>query len=296
MTLTQLKIVLLTAHHGSISGAARELGIPQPNASSGIKVLEKELGFTIFKRENGGVMLTEKGQLFIDHTQRIIDEIDSIDKLNSMGHVFQMRVGCTNYYRGKEAFIKLCTKHKDENMADLQYYNVSFDRGMVLLSQHKLDFIVGITLDVLLPTMLEIAKDKRLTCLELDESKVALTLGKDHPIVKEGLFENGIDTSILRQYPYIAYHTLNDDFDMPYYKAAFEIPCKYKLFIEEKETRFKLAKNTNGFMLGVAHSPETLEENGLVQYDYPGYHPKVICMFREIDKDRDEIKEIIDLI
>ena len=49
---------------GTISAAARQLYIAQPSLTSAVKELENELGITIFKRTNKGVLLSPEGQEF----------------------------------------------------------------------------------------------------------------------------------------------------------------------------------------------------------------------------------------
>jgi len=297
MTIAQLKIILLTARHGSISAAAKELGIPQPNASSGIKNLEKELGFDIFKRSRNGIELTDKGQLFLEHAQRIIDENKKITDLSKVGRVFQLRVGCSNYFRGREAFVKIAQKHLDDPFSDLQYSSVSIEKGIILLSEHKLDIVIGLTIDTLLPIIQEEALAKHVSVLDMDDTNPVIVLKKDHPIIQNGLFTNGkINVNVLKEYPYVAYHNLNEDFEAPYYRAVFKVPCKYTLFVDETDTRLKLAQNTNAFLLGGAHPKQMLDQYGLVEFPYPGYRLKVIVLYRDIDENKAEVKEYINLI
>ena len=57
MTLLQLKYIVTVAAAGTISEAAKQLYIAQPSLTSAIKELENELGITIFKRTNKGILL-----------------------------------------------------------------------------------------------------------------------------------------------------------------------------------------------------------------------------------------------
>jgi len=296
MTITQIKIALLTAQLGSISAAARDLDIPQPNASSGIRTLEKEIGFTIFQRSKSGIVLTEKGQLFLEHARRILDESDQVRKLSEIDHVYRFRVGCMNYYRGREAFILLCREHRDDELTNLQYYNVSMEEGMDRLHNHTLDLVIGLTIAGLTSTINELAREKQLICHELGDTPPMLSVRKDHPIVTNHLFKDGqVDPRVLPDFPYVAYHNINTDFNTPYYKAIFKVPCKYTIFVDEKETRYKVVASTDAFNLGGIQSQETLDRYGLVQFPYPGYTLKMIYICRRNDEDNPEIRHFIDL-
>ena len=61
MTLSQLKYVVEVVSCGTISKAAEKLYLAQPSLTAAIKDLEAELGITIFKRTNKGVVLTATG-------------------------------------------------------------------------------------------------------------------------------------------------------------------------------------------------------------------------------------------
>jgi len=296
MTTTQLKIVLLTAEHGSISAASRELRIPQPNASSGIKALEKEMGFTLFQRSKRGIVLTEKGQLFLEHARRIVAESEQLAKLSEIDHVFRFRVGCMNYYRGREGFVKLCREHHYDELAALQFHNVSLEEGLDLLHGYKLDLVIGLTIDSLLPTISEMAHDKNLTVRDLGDTYPMITLRRGHPLITEGIFtDEHVDISVLKNYPLAAYHDMNRDFNTPYYKAVFKIPCKFTIDVDERETRFSVVSATDAFNLGGIQSQATLEQYGLVQFPYPGYTLKMICAYRKSEEENEDIRHFIEL-
>ncbi|WP_417694969.1 LysR substrate-binding domain-containing protein [Roseibium sp.] len=52
------------ARHESFTRAAEELGLTQAAVSKQIRLLEKDLGITLFERRNRGVFLTEEGRRF----------------------------------------------------------------------------------------------------------------------------------------------------------------------------------------------------------------------------------------
>src|SRR6202042_3768507 len=62
MDTHRLKYFLRIAEEGSISRAAAVLGIAQPALSRQIRLLEEDLGITLFHRTRRGVHLTEEGE------------------------------------------------------------------------------------------------------------------------------------------------------------------------------------------------------------------------------------------
>ena len=72
MTLQQLKYVIAIAESGSITSAAQKLLIAQPSLSKSVSELEKEMGITIFCRNNKGIYLSEDGFKFLTYARQVL--------------------------------------------------------------------------------------------------------------------------------------------------------------------------------------------------------------------------------
>ena len=73
MNLKLLKVFLTIASSGSFSRAATVLSVAQPILSRQIRTLEDELGTQLLYRTGRGITLTQAGQVFQKHAQRIVD-------------------------------------------------------------------------------------------------------------------------------------------------------------------------------------------------------------------------------
>ena len=60
---------LVTAEEGSLSAAARALGMAQPTLGRQVDALEQELGITLFQRVGRGLVLTPSGLELLDHVR-----------------------------------------------------------------------------------------------------------------------------------------------------------------------------------------------------------------------------------
>lgn len=67
----------------SITKAAENLYMAQPNLSKAIKELEDGLGIVIFERTSRGVTPTSKGAEFLAHAKTILDELNKMERLNT---------------------------------------------------------------------------------------------------------------------------------------------------------------------------------------------------------------------
>ena len=76
MKLHQLRDFLAIVEKGSISAAAKYLGIAQPSLSRSIRELEKELGVPLLERHARGAALTPMGILFAKRTRLSMMELE----------------------------------------------------------------------------------------------------------------------------------------------------------------------------------------------------------------------------
>ncbi|MFG2711558.1 LysR family transcriptional regulator [Streptomyces goshikiensis] len=77
--LGALELLLAVARVGSLSGAARRLGITQPAASSRIRAMETRLGVALVDRSPRGSTLTADGALVTDWARRVVEAAEAFD-------------------------------------------------------------------------------------------------------------------------------------------------------------------------------------------------------------------------
>ncbi|MEM7404346.1 MAG: LysR family transcriptional regulator [Pseudomonadota bacterium] len=80
----QAKAFLATAEEGSLSAAARALGLTQPTVGRQITALEGELGVTLFDRVGRSLALTDAGLSLLDHV-RSMGDAASLVSLSASG-------------------------------------------------------------------------------------------------------------------------------------------------------------------------------------------------------------------
>jgi DNA-binding transcriptional LysR family regulator len=76
--LTALELLVGVADHGSLSSAARALGMAQPNASRSIARLERHLGVSLVVRSTAGSRLTPAGLLIVDWARGVLDAASTL--------------------------------------------------------------------------------------------------------------------------------------------------------------------------------------------------------------------------
>lgn len=81
MNTLHLQYIIEIERTRSISQAAENLFLGQPNLSRILRDMEEAAGFAIFERTSKGVRPTERGALFLQHARSILREVESIDAL-----------------------------------------------------------------------------------------------------------------------------------------------------------------------------------------------------------------------
>lgn len=83
MNIQQLEYLIEIERTRSISQAAANLYMGQPNLSRILRETEERIGFAIFERTRKGVRPTEQGVIFLQHARNILREAEFMENLGS---------------------------------------------------------------------------------------------------------------------------------------------------------------------------------------------------------------------
>jgi DNA-binding transcriptional LysR family regulator len=76
------KHLLEVERTGSISRAADNLFMAQPNLSKEIKEIEIDIGFALFNRTSKGVLPTPQGKKYLAYARNIVRQLERLDSLS----------------------------------------------------------------------------------------------------------------------------------------------------------------------------------------------------------------------
>jgi len=79
LTLHQLRILWAIAHAGTISRAARQLGLSQPSLSQQMAKLEASIGHKVFERRAGRMTPTELGSFIVDRAEQVMRDVQELE-------------------------------------------------------------------------------------------------------------------------------------------------------------------------------------------------------------------------
>lgn len=85
MNIQQLRYVVATVDHGSMTAAAAALFVAQPALSRAVRQLERELGVDLFARAGRGVVLTPDGEVLVPRARRALRSVDALHDVRASG-------------------------------------------------------------------------------------------------------------------------------------------------------------------------------------------------------------------
>ncbi len=140
MELSDLRIFRAIAEEGSITLAAEKLGYVQSHVTTRLRKLEDEIGVLLFYRTPKGVQITEKGKLFRQHADSILQMSDELVRVmqdngtpsGTLRIGFVETVTCGNFMKLLSAYqaqyeqvsFHFVTGHSDELMEKVNNYEL----------------------------------------------------------------------------------------------------------------------------------------------------------------------------
>src|SRR5213078_3104740 len=76
----QLRGFCYAAATGSISKAAKRIGLSQPSVYQQIQSLESEIGVKLFVRNGSRIQLTHDGELLFEMAMTLVEQLENLDE------------------------------------------------------------------------------------------------------------------------------------------------------------------------------------------------------------------------
>lgn len=266
MNVLHMKYAVEIAKTKSISKAAENLYMGQPNLSRAIKELEESLGITIFKRTTKGISVTPEGEEFLQYAKRIISQVEEVEDIYKNGKQKKQRFSAcvprASYI--SDAFAEFAKSIDTSVPAEIFYKETNSMRTINNIV--KEDYDLGIiryqsTFDKYFTSMFS---EKKLMHETITEFSYVLLMSKSHPLADK---EN-IELKDLADYieishadPYVPSLPLID-----VKKAELSESVDKHIFVFERGSQFVLLEKVPTTFMWVSPIPdELLEKYSLVQ-------------------------------
>ena len=174
----QLRVFCTAARMGSLTRAARHLGLTQPAVSFQLRDLESDLGAELFERGPAGVTLTPAGAQLDALARPLVGAVDALfdDFMRAVDEMTPARVRLAVSSIGATFVLPRYTKLFHDRHPDVavRLDTVSFDEGCRRLLDEKVDFAFGTR---------DLDPDReRLRYHELLTYEGVLITARDHPL------------------------------------------------------------------------------------------------------------------
>ncbi len=270
MNLLHIKYAAEVEKTRSISKAAENLFIGQPNLSRAIKELEESLGIAIFKRTARGMEITPDGAEFLQYAKKILKEIDEIEQMYSGGKTskqhFSVSVPRAGYI--SLAFAEFAKSINMSRPAEIFYKETNTARAIsnILNADYKLGIIRY--QKVFEPYFEALLRDKGLDSRLIREFSYVAAMSEKNPLARKESFrlsELSDYIEIAHADPYVPSLPLVD-----VKKAELSESVDKRIFVFERGSQMDLLSSVPRTFMWVSPIPEkTKRLYGIVERQSP---------------------------
>jgi len=174
MLVNQLKAFFAVARLGSITGAARQLGLSQPTVTTQIRALEEQYGVELFHRGGGRLTLSEAGRRLMPQVDTLLQqELDIEFALRNSAELQggTLRLGATAPYYTLTLAQRFRARHPQVEL--------SVSAGN---SRQMVDALLAYQVELATSSHLE--EDPRLHRLELGADPLVLLVPRGHALAR----------------------------------------------------------------------------------------------------------------
>ncbi len=265
MNIEHLRYMIEVDRAGSISQAAENLYMAQPNLSKAIKELEQALNITIFRRTSKGAHITPKGREFLRYAKSILRQYEEMEALGrkeeSAPQTLSVSVPRASYI--VDAFTSFLIKLDWEKSIDLDFMETNALRAIHHVADGRSALGIIRLRSEYKNYFMSLLEENNLKGETLLEFVYLLLISKDHPLAaKDHVTLNELE-------PFI--EILHGDTALPHIQSATEsergrTPGDKKVHVYERGSQFDILSRAHGSFMWVSPMPEDLlTRNALIQ-------------------------------
>ena len=262
MNTAYLAYALEIERVGSITQAAQNLFMAQPNLSKALKELERELGYPIFKRTALGVRATQEGEEFLFHAKHIMEQLEAMGRISQRSNGDKVRYKLSiprgSYIvNGFTSFISELAMDKGMEITinetnDLgtisNVVDHNYNLGIIRYQSGNEDYF------------LSMLKNNHLCYETIWEFEYVLVMSRQHPLAQK----KEITIDDLEEYTKITH----GDMVLPHerYSGIKTTQTGNVIYVYERGSQFDLLANVPSTYMWVSPIPQKLlDKNQLVQ-------------------------------
>ena len=261
MTLQQLKYAVAIADKNSMNEAAKALFVSQPSLSNAIKELEKEIGVTIFLRNNKGIAITIEGTAFLGYARQVVEQAELLEEkyLDMKPSKQKFGVSTQHYSFAVNAFVDLIKEYGIEEyeftLREIRTYeiiedvrNLRSEIGILYLNDFN-EKVIG-----------KLLKESNLVFEELFRTAPHIFVSTGNPLSKKKL----VTLADLEEYPYLSFEQGENNSFYFSEEILSTIEHKKSIKVSDRATLFNLLIGLNGFTISTGIISEALNGRDII--------------------------------
>lgn len=184
MNLQLLRYVVEVERTGSITRAAQNLYMGQPNLSKAIKELEQEIGLSIFRRTPKGVEPTRRGAEFLSYAATILSQVDELESLYhpQNDRTVRLRLAVPRASYVSVTFADLVGELVEEDQLEIDFKETSSMEIMQRVNTQESDLGIIRFQTIYEKYFMGALRDLKLDSTPIWDVKLELLMSQDHPL------------------------------------------------------------------------------------------------------------------
>lgn len=265
MNFQQLRYAVEIEKTSSITAAAKNLYMGQPNLSKSIKELENELGTVLFHRTAKGMEPTTSGFQFLRYAKDILRQIDELQALYQPGQTdcmrFSVSVPRATYIA--DAFALFLSQYEKNQSLDVQYRETNSTEALTDAAVGDAHLAILRYQKIYESHFLNLIAQHRMVSEVIFEYPMVLLMSKQHPLAKQ----KDISYHSLEKYTQI----VHGDIQIP--KLSLSQLSKHqekngtrRIYVYDRGSLFELLRKVEGSYMWVSPFPQAeLSRHDLIQ-------------------------------
>lgn len=275
MNFNQLRYIVEIVETGSISKAASNLFISQPNLSIQIANLEQEIGKAIFNRTNRGVTLTSYGVEVYEHAKAIVEQYRIVEnKIFANTNLNKIKIASFGCEIINSKFFEVCDKFNSHNY-EFELYECGVEKAIQRVVDRDSDIAIIIYSAYQKKKLNQFLSAEKLELQNLFEGRLKVHMSKNAHLSKKkqikredlsGLFE------VRKSYMFEGMFALH------YEMEQFGVPQNNKTILTNGNKTYNDAlHNLPSFAVEIDWKCNQELPSGLVRIPYAGPEEIITC-------------------
>lgn len=201
MNLNVLRYALEVEKSRSITGAAKQLFISQPNLSRDIRELEEEIGFSVFTRNSRGVVPTERGREFLLLARKAVRQYQALEDYCSRDEPDSLRLHLCAPHSAllSSVLTSFLAKYGRGRRLSVKYHETGALEAIERAQQRDCSFSVIRTPERYEKSILPLIRQRELAAEVLGRCELTVLFSEHHPLADAPV----LTADMLEPYPEI---------------------------------------------------------------------------------------------